>query len=167
MRCKHAGRMVAGRQHERCGNEQKMEVQDNAMQPRPGEQETLSTHGLGKNHRCPITVGQEDGAAGGPVRPGLRPVEKAMAGTRRYPGTGRVGAEGERPPGGTGVLDVCGGIQGAGGNRRFSTWGWQGSAIAFGLKVITRLLLEVQGIQVVHCSGRISSLYLCHFPVRN
>ena len=28
MRCKHAGRMVAGRQHERCGNEQKMEVQD-------------------------------------------------------------------------------------------------------------------------------------------
>ena len=121
MRCKHAGRMVAGRQQERCGNEQKMEVQDNAMQPRPGEQETLSTHGVGKDHRCPITVGQEDGAAGGPVRPGLRPVEKAMAGTRRYPGTGRVGAEGERPPGGTGVLDVCGGVQGEGGNWLLST----------------------------------------------
>jgi hypothetical protein len=48
--------MVAGRQQERCGNEQKMEVQDNAMQPRPGEQETRSTHGLGKDDRCPITV---------------------------------------------------------------------------------------------------------------
>ena len=71
--------MMVGWQRERCGNEQKMEVQDNAMQPRPGEQETLSTHGLGKDHRCPITVGEENGEDGGPVRPGLRPVESTMA----------------------------------------------------------------------------------------
>ena len=57
----------------------KLEVQDNDVQPRPREQESLPTGGLGKDHRCPITVSEENGADGGPVRPGLRPVESTMA----------------------------------------------------------------------------------------
>ena len=57
----------------------KLEVQDNDVQPRPREQESLPTGSLGKDHRCPITVGEENGEDGGPVRPGLRPVESTMA----------------------------------------------------------------------------------------
>ena len=53
--------------------------EDNAMQPCPREQESLPTGSLGKDHRCPITVGEENGEDGGPVRPGLRPVESTMA----------------------------------------------------------------------------------------
>lgn len=37
----------------------KLEVQDNDVQPRPREQESLPTGSLGKDHRCPITVGEE------------------------------------------------------------------------------------------------------------
>ena len=57
----------------------KLEAQDNDVQPRPREQESLPTGSLGKDHRCPITVGEENGEDGGPVRPSLRPVESTMA----------------------------------------------------------------------------------------
>ena len=53
--------------------------EENAMQPCPREQESLPPGGLGKDHRCPITFSQENGEDGGPVRPGLRPVESTMA----------------------------------------------------------------------------------------